>query len=263
MSISKFPLENRVALVTGVSRLRGIGFAVARRLASMGADLFIHSYAAYDSILPLERQPNEQEEIIARLKETGRQVEHADIDFADTEAPSHIVSNAVRRFGHVDILIANHAYSAPQRLSKLTAAEVDRHLIVNVRATLLLVSEFAAQHDGRAGGRVLLMTSGQHTDPMGPMLAYGASKGAIHQITASLADDLMGRGITVNTVNPGPTDTGWAGPEVYQQVLSRMHWGWGQPDDAARLITWLTTDDARWITGQVINSEGGYRRQPW
>ena len=263
MSISKFPLKDRVALVTGVSRLRGIGFAVAQRLASMGADLFIHSYAAYDSMLPLERQPNEQEQIVARLKEIGRRVEHMDIDFDDTEAPSHVVSNAVKRLGHIDILIANHAYSAPQRLSKLTAAEVDRHLIVNVRATLLLVSEFAAQHDSRTGGRVLLMTSGQHTGPMGPMLAYGASKGAIHQITASLADELMEQGITVNTVNPGPTDTGWAGPEVYEQVLKHRHWGWGQPDDAARLMAWLTTDDARWITGQVINSEGGYWRRLW
>ena len=263
MSISKFPLENRVALVTGVSRLRGIGFAVARRLASMGADLFIHSYATYDSILPLERQPNEQEQIITRLKESGRRVEHMDIDFADAEAPSRVVHNAVARFGHIEILIANHAYSAPQRLSQLTVAEIDRHLIVNVRATLLLVSEFAAQHDGRTGGRILLMTSGQHRDPMGPMLSYGASKGAIHQITFTLSDELIGQGITVNAVNPSPTDTGWAKPEVYQQVLRHMHWGSRQPDDAARLMAWLTTDDARWITGQVIDSEGGYRRLPW
>ena len=68
MSISTLPLKNRVALVTGVSRLQGIGFAVALRLASMGADLFIHSYAAYDSALPVKRKPNEQEEILARLK---------------------------------------------------------------------------------------------------------------------------------------------------------------------------------------------------
>jgi 3-oxoacyl-[acyl-carrier protein] reductase len=71
----------------------------------------------------------------------------------------------------------------------------------------------------------------------------------------------MDRGITVNTVNPGPTDTGWAEPELHERVRRAFPLGrWGQPDDAARLIAWLCTDEARWVTGQVINSEGGVRR---
>ena len=101
---------------------------------------------------------------------------------------------------------------------------------MNVRATLLLVKEFAGQHDGRPGGRIVMMISGQHIDPMGAMLAYGASKGALHQITRSLSDRAQGeRGITVNAVNPGPTDTGWAGPDVYERILKTMPLGrWGQ-----------------------------------
>jgi 3-oxoacyl-[acyl-carrier protein] reductase len=96
---------------------------------------------------------------------------------------------------------------------------------------------------------------------MSQEIAYAVSKGAIHQATASLADDLAGRGITVNTVNPGPTDTGWPTPQVHAEVLEQMPRGrWGTPDDAARLIAWLCSDDAAWITGQVINSEGGFRR---
>ena len=108
---------------------------------------------------------------------------------------------------------------------------------------------------------MVLLTSGQHLGPMGREVAYAASKGALHQITATLSDLLIERGITVNTVNPGPTDTGWADPDLHERERSRFPLGrWGQPGDAARLIAWLATDDAGWVTGQVINSEGGFRR---
>ena len=103
------------------------------------------------------------------------------------------------------------------------------------------------------------MTSGQHLGPMAREVAYAVSKGALQQATMTLAAELAERGITVNTVNPGPTDTGWgladwdpSGPMPFGR--------WGEPDDAARLIAWLCSDDGRWITGQTLNSEGGFRR---
>ncbi len=264
MSISTIPLKKRVALITGVSRLKSIGFAVALRLVSMGADLFIHSYVAYDSDLPLGRESNEQEEVVARLKEHGSRVEHMDIDFAEEDAPARVMTKATKCFDHIDILIVNHAHSAFQPLDSLTAECIDQHLAVNVRATLLLIKEFASQHDQRPGGRIVMLISGQHKDSMGSMLAYGASKGALHQITMSLSDELVEQGITANAVNPGATDTGWAGPDIHKRILKRMPLGrWSQPDDAARLIAWLNTYDARWITGQVIDSEGGIRQRPW
>jgi 3-oxoacyl-[acyl-carrier protein] reductase len=125
---------------------------------------------------------------------------------------------------------------------------------------MLLVREFAAQHDdSRDGGRVVLMTSGQHLAPMAREVAYAVSKGALQQATATLADELAERRITVNAVNPGPTDTGWGLAD--RAPAQTMPFGrWGEPDDAARLIAWLCSDDARWITGQTINSEGGFRR---
>jgi 3-oxoacyl-[acyl-carrier protein] reductase len=89
-------------------------------------------------------------------------------------------------------------------------------------------------------------------------LAYIASKGAIHQLTKSLSAHLVPRGITVNAVNPGATDTGYADEATRQAVAAESPQGrWGQPADAARLIAWLATDDAVWITGEVINSTGG------
>ena len=128
---------------------------------------------------------------------------------------------------------------------------------MNVRATLLLVKELALQHDGRPGGRVVLLTSGQHLAGMPREVAYAASKGALHQATATLSAHLIPRGITVNAVNPGPTDTGWdIGDPAGHMPLGR----WGTPEDAARLVGWLCTDDDAWITGQVIDSEGGFVR---
>jgi 3-oxoacyl-[acyl-carrier protein] reductase len=179
-------------------------------------------------------------------------------DFADPEAPERVVEAAVAAHGHLDVLVVNHAHSSDFALGELTAAEIDRALIVNVRAPLLLVQAFHARHDGREGGRVVLMTSGQHRGPMTREPAYVAGKGALHQLTATLAAAVADKGITLNAVDPGATDTGWASPEIHAEVLAQEPFGrWGQPDDAARLIAFLCSEDGRWITGQVITSSGG------
>jgi 3-oxoacyl-[acyl-carrier protein] reductase len=266
------PLAGRVALVTGVSRRAGIGMAVARRLAGLGADLFVTSWTAHDREQPWGADPGGVDAVLAELAAAvaptagasgpaaGR-VEHLAADFLDPEAPAQVVAAAVAAFGQVDVLVCNHARSSAGGLGELTAAELDASFAVNTRAVLLLVQAFAAQHDGRPGGRAVLFTSGQHLGPMPGELAYATSKGALVEITASLADTLADRGITVNTVNPGPTDTAYVDQATRQRVAGMFPAGrWGTPDDAARLVAWLCTDDAAWITGQVINSEGGFRR---
>jgi len=255
------PLAGRVALITGVSRRKGIGFADARRLAALGADLFIQSWSPFDAAQPWGADDGGIVAMLTELRMTGRRVEHLAIDFRVADAPAQLVGAAVAAFGHVDILIANHAYSVSGMLEDLTAESIDAHLSVNVRGSLLLVQAFAAQHNAsHAGGRVILMTSGQHGTPMPGELAYAASKGALHQITKSLALHLAAQRITVNTIDPGPTDTGWATPETFAWVQENEPMGrWGQPDDAARLIAWLTTDDAQWVTGQVITSAGAFQ----
>ena len=261
------PLAGRVAIVTGVSRRVGIGLAVARRLAALGAGLFVTSWAAHDREQPWGADPGGVAAVLAELGSgdasspaVGR-VEHLEADLLDPEAPDRVMAAAVEAFGHVDILVCNHARSSLGGLGQLTTAELDASFAVNTRAVLLLVQAFAAQHGGRPGGRVVLFTSGQHLGPMPGELAYAASKGALVEVTASLADTLADRGVTVNTINPGPTDTGYVDQATRERVATMFPAGrWGAPDDAARLVAWLCTDDAAWVTGQVVNSEGGFRR---
>ena len=156
------------------------------------------------------------------------------------------------------MLVVNHARSGSGRLDELTAENIDAFLHENVRASLLLVREFAAQFEGESG-RVVLFTSGAHKSPMTGELAYAISKGALAVATLTLAEELAPRGITVNCVHPGPTDTGYGLADV--DPAPQMPFGrWGEPDDAARLVAWLCSGDARWITGQVVESEGGFRR---
>jgi 3-oxoacyl-[acyl-carrier protein] reductase len=249
-------LDGRVALVTGVSRRQGIGYAIASRLAGLGADLFVQHHVTHDAAQPWGA--DSIDEVIAGID--GR-VEHLGVDLTSPDAPDQLVAAAVEAYGRVDVLVCNHALSGSDGpLGSLDAAMLDRHYAVNTRSSILLTQAFARQHDGARGGRVVFMTSGQNLGPMPSEVAYAASKGALVGIMATLSHHLIRQGITVNAVNPGPTDTGYATGETHEWVRERMPLGrWGQPDDAARLVSWLCTDDAGWITGQVINSEGGFR----
>lgn len=266
VSHGPLPLLGRTALVTGVSRRIGIGHAVARRLAAWGASVFVHHYCPHDEERPWGADPGGAGAVVAEVRQAlgdpGATVHDLSLDLAGATAPEQLVEAAVGAFGHLDVLVANHASSGRDGpLGSLDAAVLDAHWAVNTRSVILLVQAFAAAHDGRPGGRVVLMTSGQNLGPMIGEIAYATSKGALVSITPSLAEAVADRGITVNTVNPGPVDTGYAPPDVHEAVRRRFPAGrWGAPDDAARLVAWLTTDDAAWVTGQVINSEGGFRR---
>lgn len=258
------PLYGRAALVTGVSRRSGIGFAVARRLGELGADLYLQGWRAHDAGQPWGEDAAGPEALVEELRErTGSRVEYAEADLGHPEAPERLVADARRAYGHLDILVANHARSSSEgsgEIGTLSADEIDAHLAVNVRATALLVQALALAHDGRPGGRVVLFTSGQHLGPMPGELDYAVSKGAVHQMTLPFASALVRRNILLNTVNPGPVDTGYLVGEERASVAARFPRGrWGRPEDAARLVGWLCTDEAAWVVGQVIDSEGGFR----
>jgi 3-oxoacyl-[acyl-carrier protein] reductase len=206
--------------------------------------VFAHGWTPHDAAQPWGGEPGGTEAV---ARELG--VPFIEADFADPAAPAEVIAAACDALGPLDILVVNHARSGLGRLGELTAEEIDAFLHENVRASLLLVQEFAAEHDdSRPGGRVILFTSGQHLAPMSREVAYAVSKGAIHQATRTLAEELADRGITLNTVNPdpGPTDTGWGLGD--RDPGRAMPFGrWGEPDDIARLVAWLCSDDAGWI----------------
>ncbi|MET2718165.1 SDR family oxidoreductase [Streptomyces harbinensis] len=265
------PLRGRTALVTGASRRAGIGFATARRLAALGASVYLHHHTPHDAEQPWGADPDGPEALAAAVRDQaapGAVVAHGPGDLADPAVPAALVGEAAGALGgRLDILIANQALSGHDGpLDDLTADMLDRHYRVNTRASVLLVQAFARRH-GQAGpdappGRIVLMTSGQ--DQRGGMpgqIPYALSKGALASITRSLATDLAARRITVNAVNPGPVDTGYLTGEHHAVIAGLFPGGrWGTPEDAARLITWLASDDAGWVTGEVINSEGGFAR---
>jgi 3-oxoacyl-[acyl-carrier protein] reductase len=224
--------------------------------------VFVQSWAPHDAEQPWGLDLGGVEAVLDALGGTGDRLAHRAVDLADPAAPAGLVDDVVERFGALDVLVANHARSSEQDLEHLTADELDRCWAVNARGSLLLAQRFAARHDdARPGGRLVLFTSGQHLGPMGNELPYAVTKGAIHQMTLSLADHLADRGITVNAVNPGPTDTGWASADLVASLGRRLPANrWGRPEDAANLVAFLASDQSAWITGQVLNSEGGFRR---
>ena len=141
-------LGGRNALVTGVSRRAGIGYAVARRLREAGAAVFLQGWTPHDEAQPWGAEPGGTEAVAGELD-----VPFAEVDFADAAAPEELVAAAADRLGPLDILVVNHSRSGHGRLAELTAAEIDAFLHENVRAALLLVREFAGRHDdSRPGG---------------------------------------------------------------------------------------------------------------
>lgn len=253
-------LAGRVVLVTGASRRVAIGAAIARRAVADGAKVFLHSWSPHDAEQPWGADPGGPEALVEELTSAGGDVAHLALDLADPQAPGRLVDAAVQRFGRLDAVVANHARSSRQDLEHLTAHELDLSFAVNVRACLLLVQQLAARYDDASQtGRAILFTSGQYHGAMPGELPYIASKAALHEVTASLAVHLAPRGITVNCVNPGPNDTGYADEASRAAVIAANPGGrWSTPADTARLVAWLLSDEAGWVTGQTIASDGGW-----
>ena len=235
------------ALVTGAGREREIGTAICRALAAAG-------HAVAFTVAPGRDGSALAGELGAEAIET---------DLADPEAPAALLDTVTERLGALpSVLVNNAAVAVNGGYAELDAATLDLHYAVNVRAPALLSCELARRWVKGEPGRIVCLTSGQALGPMLGELPYATTKGALEMFVRQLAPEVMPLGITVNAVNPGVTDTGWVTDEIRADVLPRIPGGRiGEGEDAARLIAWLCSADAAWVTGQVIGSEGGFIRR--
>lgn len=251
-----------VAIVSGASRHGAIGAAICRRLAANGVAICFTHWGAYDRAMPWGVDDEGPVALERELNDMGVPVLALEADLLLSDTPRVVLDEAARRLGQPSILVNNAAHSTSGGFEQLTAEVLDAHYAVNVRGMALLSVEFARRWPGGPGGRIINLTSGQSLGPMPGELAYVASKGAVEAFTVSLSAGVAARGITVNAVNPGPTDTGWMTPELASVLVRKFPSGrLGHPDDAARLVAFLASPEAEWITGQIIHSEGGFTRQ--
>jgi 3-oxoacyl-[acyl-carrier protein] reductase len=246
------PFSGTVALVTGVSRPGGIGAAVAQRLHELGATVVGSGWPPHDAEMPWGSPPAPLWPFAV-----GRH------DLEDPAAPAALVDEVVDRHGRIDVVVAAHARSSARSFADVDATELDRCWAANVRSIVLLAQRFAHRHRPRSSssGRMLWFTSGQHLAPMEGEIAYAVSKGALHQMTGSLAHAMGRAGIVVNCINPGPVDTGWADPPTYDAVAGRFPDGrWTTPAEIADLVRFLVSAEGALVRGQVIDAEAGFDR---
>lgn len=251
----------RLAIVTGASRTQGIGAAVCRALARQNIDIFFTSWGNYDQALygPEDGGP---EQLLHEIRAYGVQCAALEVNLALPESAEQILNEVEARLGHPSILVNNATHDdtdAP--FDQLDASILDAYYAVNIRGTILLSIEFARRFRHASAGRIINLTSGQGVAAMPGKLPYVTTKGAIEAFTITLATEVAARGITVNAVDPGPTDTGWisANPELKKHLLQSAPFGrLGQPADAANMIAFLASEAAAWITGQIMHSRGGF-----
>lgn len=254
-------MKKRIAIVTGVSRLKGIGRAICLELARRDIDIFFTYWTPYDNEMPWKVAEKEPMLIQKEVEALGVRCEKMELDLSQNGAIAQLLEQAKKEIGTPSILINNATYSTQTNIDTITPEELDKHYAINLKATTLLIIEFIRQFEATKGGRIINITSGQSLGPMSEEIAYAITKGAIETLTYTLHQQVAAKGITINAVNPGPTDTGWMDEKLEADLLKQFPMKKiGMPKDAARLIGFLASDEGEWVTGQVIHSEGGFMR---
>ena len=238
----------KVALVTGASR--GIGMAIAERLACDGFKLIIN-YS--ENATPAEA-------LVRNLEEAGGHAIAVKADISDSSAVRQMFEAAEAAFGGVDVLVNNAGIMALASIAETDDASFDRHIAVNLKGTFNTLREAAKRL--RNGGRIVNFSSSVVGLLMPTYGVYVATKAAVEGLTSVLAKELRGRNITVNAVAPGPTATDLFLKGKPQDVVDRMAKmapleRLGQPSDIADVVSFLAGPDAAWVNGQVLRVNGG------
>ena len=240
-------LTDKVALVTGGSR--GIGAAIAKRLAADGASVAI-TYA---------KDANAASAVVKAIEIEGGKAVAIQADAADVEAVRGAVEKTVVTFGRLDVLVNNAGTAIPKTFEETTLEEMDRLIDINLRGTLAATQ--AALKHMRSGGRVIMIGSAVGERVLVPgLVPYSATKGAVKMFTQALSREVGRRGITVNNVQPGPIDTDlnpaageWAVPQKAATALDR----YGHVDEVAALVAFVASPESSYITGANLTVDGG------
>ena len=255
-------MNRPIAIVTGTSRLKGIGKAICVELAKNGIDIFFTYWSDYDKQMPWRTDSNEPNLIQKEIIALGVRCEKIELNFSEGDSVEILFNEVESKLGPATILVNNAAYSTETSIDDITSEELDNHYLVNLKAPTLLIAEFIKRFQGNSKGRIVNLTSGQSLSVMNTELAYAITKTAMETLTRTISQEIAKKGITINAVNPGPTDTGWLNEKQTVMFKDRFPMGrLGQPDDVAKLISFLVSEKAEWITGQVIHSEGGFMRE--
>lgn len=289
-------LAGRVALVTGANNREGIGVAVARALAAQGVSVCLH-YFRRDLTDEQGARPNSAEQasqgrpgeahywslqqhsaedIVAELRATGANATCIEADLRDATSVPRILDHAESELGPVDILINNaaasdadtfvpHPLGEGQRavdgfaMGSVTPDSIDAVFAINSRAAALLIAEMARRHAERDAdwGRVVCVST-DGASGFRTQVSYGASKHALESFSRAAAGELGHLGITVNTVSLGPIQTGWITADQEAEIAAATPLGRvGQGDDVADVVVFLCSEQARWLSGQLLYVGGG------
>ena len=240
-------LEGKIALITGGSR--GIGAAIAKRLAADGANVAITYTKGADAAAS----------VVKEIERIGRKAIAIQADAADAEAVKAAVEKTVATLGGLDVLVNNAGTAIPKKFEETTLEEMDRMIDINIRGAF--VATQAALKHMKDGSRIIMIGSSVGERMMTPgLVPYSATKGAVKMFSQGLSREVGNRGITVNNIQPGPIDTElnpaageWAAPQKAATALNR----YGSVDDVAALVAFVAGPEASYITGANLTVDGG------